>query len=85
MFAFIKEAPAVLKKFSREEDGLALTEYLILLGLLTAAVIAAVIVFGEQLGAKWGEWAVWLGGAALSPDQATIDAAVAALNGSIGG
>lgn len=47
-------------RFKSDEEGLALTEYLILLGLLTAAVIGAVLAFGEQLGALWQTWAVWL-------------------------
>jgi pilus assembly protein Flp/PilA len=54
-------------RFQRDERGLALTEYLILLGLLTAAVVAAVIVFGQSLGATWSEWAVWMGNAIGTP------------------
>lgn len=50
-----------IAKFARSEDGLALTEYLILLGLLTAAVIAAVLLFGGNLGTAWDGWADWLG------------------------
>lgn len=48
-----------------EEEGLALTEYLILLGLLTAAVITAVGTFGSELGAAWGTWATWIADAAV--------------------
>lgn len=47
-------------RFRDERDGLALTEYLILLGLLTAAVIGAVFAFGSQLGTLWQTWADWL-------------------------
>ncbi|MDA5093104.1 hypothetical protein O2N63_03295 [Aliiroseovarius sp. KMU-50] len=47
-------------RFKHDEDGIALTEYLILLGLLTAAVIAAVLLFGEQLGVQWDSWAQWM-------------------------
>ena len=39
--------------FWRDEDGLALTEYLIVLGLLTGAVIGAVVLFGGALGSNW--------------------------------
>jgi pilus assembly protein Flp/PilA len=49
-----------LQAFRKEEDGLALTEYLILLGLLTAAVITAVALFGTNLGTAWGGWATWV-------------------------
>ena len=50
----------MVRRFQSDEDGLALTEYLILLGLLTAAVIGAVLAFGTQLGALWLTWAEWL-------------------------
>lgn len=49
-------------RFSKDEDGLALTEYLILLGLLTAAVVIAVGLFGDNLGIQWDTWAAWIGG-----------------------
>ena len=47
------------RRFRDDEEGLALTEYLILLGLLTSAVILAVLAFGGQLGVLWNTWAVW--------------------------
>lgn len=43
-------------RFQSDEEGLALTEYLILLGLLTAAVVLAVLAFGEALGIQWALW-----------------------------
>ncbi len=49
----------MLCAFARDEEGIALTEYLILLGLLTAAVITAVIGVGSELGAAWGSWNTW--------------------------
>ena len=57
----IIKAITMLQSFRKEEDGLALTEYLILLGLLTGAVILAVGVFGTNLGTAWGGWSSWLG------------------------
>jgi pilus assembly protein Flp/PilA len=57
---FLKTLVA-LQTFRKEEDGLALTEYLILLGLLTAAVVVAVGTFGTGLGTTWGTWATWIG------------------------
>lgn len=56
----IIKAITMLQAFRKEEDGLALTEYLILLGLLTAAVIIAVAAFGTNLGTAWGGWAAWI-------------------------
>jgi len=57
-----------LVQFSKEEDGLALTEYLILLGLLTGVVIGAVVAFGGGLGENWDAWGDWMAGADLAPD-----------------
>ncbi|MER9410409.1 MULTISPECIES: hypothetical protein [unclassified Mesorhizobium] len=48
---------SMFRAFAREEDGIALTEYLILLGVLTAAVITAVTLSGTNLAAAWGSWA----------------------------
>lgn len=52
----------VMRRMRDEEEGLALTEYLILLGLLTAVVVGAVIAFGDNLGDQWDAWADWLTG-----------------------
>ncbi|MCL7464647.1 hypothetical protein [Phaeovulum sp. NW3] len=61
MIKLITLASLHLRHFKKDEDGLALTEYLILLGLLTGVVIAAVTIFGTGLGAAWDTWATWLG------------------------
>lgn len=53
---------AKFNAFCRDEDGLALTEYLILLGLLVAVTVGAVITFGENLAVAWNSWAVWITG-----------------------
>jgi len=58
----IKYGTDLVRRLRDEEDGLALTEYLILLGLLTAAVIGAVGFFGNSLGDQWQTWAVWIEG-----------------------
>ena len=50
---------------ARREDGIALIEYLILLGLLTAGVIAAVLAIGGNLGNAWETWNVFFQGANL--------------------
>lgn len=57
MIEFLKNTAT---RFAKEEEGIALTEYLILLGLLTGAVIIAVFAFGTQLGTLWQGWATWL-------------------------
>ena len=58
----VEYGTGLVRRLRDEEDGLALTEYLILLGLLTAAVIGAVLLFGKNLGTQWGTWANWLTG-----------------------
>ena len=51
----------LIVRFHDDEEGLALTEYMLLLGLLTGAVITAVIAFGSALGGLWDAWATWMG------------------------
>jgi pilus assembly protein Flp/PilA len=48
-----------VRAFAREEDGVALTEYLILLALLVGGVITAVTVAGTNLSGAWDQWATW--------------------------
>jgi len=57
----------LMRRFHSEEEGLALTEYLVLLGLLTAALIAAIIAFGGALTTTWGTWTTWIGVNLRSP------------------
>ncbi|MBC2835654.1 hypothetical protein [Paragemmobacter straminiformis] len=42
--------------FRRDESGLALTEYLVLLGLIGGGVIFTVLAFGGYLGENWRSW-----------------------------
>lgn len=49
----------MMAKFKHDEDGLALTEYLLLLGLLVGGVIVAVTLFGTNLSLTWSGWANW--------------------------
>jgi pilus assembly protein Flp/PilA len=45
--------------FCQEEDGVALSEYLILLGLLVGGSLIAVELAGNNLSAAWGSWETW--------------------------
>ncbi len=45
--------------FRREEDGVALTEYLVLLALLVGGVVGAVTIAGEDLSDAWTNWGSW--------------------------
>ena len=53
MNALITKFIAKTIQLHREEDGLALTEYLILLGIIAGGLIALVGVFGTDLGGAW--------------------------------
>lgn len=51
----------MVRAFRREEDGVALTEYLVLLALLLAGVVVAVGAAGESLTGAWENWEDWWG------------------------
>ncbi|WOS66812.1 Flp family type IVb pilin [Sinorhizobium fredii] len=63
MEAFVAKVSA----FAREEDGVALTEYLILLALLVGGVITAVTTAGGNLSAAWETWGSWWTGEVSAP------------------
>lgn len=66
MFEMVSQALAVLRGFGKNEDGLALVEYLILLAILSGATVAAVFIFANNIGAQWALWANWFSPANLS-------------------
>ena len=66
----VKMIVMTIVRFRKEADGIALTEYLILLGLLTLAVITAVLLFGENLASAWDAWASWIGDTLQGPEEA---------------
>lgn len=57
----------LVTRFVKDEDGVALTEYLVLLGLITAAVITAILLFGNNLATSFDEWADWIAAKTGSP------------------
>jgi pilus assembly protein Flp/PilA len=57
-------------RFADEEEGIALTEYLVLLGLLVAGVIGAVVIFGNELTNVWTSWSDWFAGGAIDGPSA---------------
>ena len=65
----IIKAITTLQSFRKEEDGLALTEYLILLGLLVGASIAAISLIGADLGAAWDTWVDFFDTAGLGYEE----------------
>lgn len=44
------------REFRHEDRGLALTEYLLLIGLLLALVLTSAYTFGLSLGTAWSGW-----------------------------
>lgn len=45
----------LIAKFRREEDGAAMVEYTVLLGIITVAVIGTVVTVGAWVSGEWGE------------------------------
>lgn len=64
---------APLRRFLREERGLALTEYLILLGLLSGGVTVGIFLFSTALGNAWSGWTGFYD-SVPQPSGATISA-----------
>ncbi|WP_151611647.1 hypothetical protein [Sinorhizobium alkalisoli] len=55
----MKAVMSTVRAFAREEDGVALTEYLVLLGLLIGGVVLAVTNAGTNMATVWGQWGTW--------------------------
>ncbi len=49
-----------LARFCGEDRGVAVTEYVLLLSLLLAAVLIAAMAFDGAVGAAWDDWAAWV-------------------------
>ncbi|MRX37060.1 hypothetical protein IG197_19890 [Aminobacter sp. SR38] len=62
----MKKALESVRAFVADEDGIALTEYLVLLGLIVAAVVVAVGAAGSSLAGAWERWGTWWDG--LEPE-----------------
>jgi len=60
----------MVRAFAREEDGIALSEYLVLLGLLVGGVIVAVSTVGTNLSTAWTSWGTWFTGELSAPAPA---------------
>ncbi|MDK1375450.1 MULTISPECIES: hypothetical protein [unclassified Sinorhizobium] len=52
----MKALVSTVSAFAREEDGIALSEYLILLGLLVGGVLVAVQTTSGKLATAWNDW-----------------------------
>lgn len=51
----MKKLTTIARQFRDDENGAAMVEYTILIGLITALVVASVIAIGTWAGTKWTE------------------------------
>jgi pilus assembly protein Flp/PilA len=49
----VKKLNTFLTKFCKDESGAAMVEYTILLGIITVAVIATIILVGTWISGQW--------------------------------
>ncbi|MGO4642035.1 Flp family type IVb pilin [Mesorhizobium sp. 2RAF45] len=49
----MKKLMTMTRQFRDDENGAAMVEYTILLGIITIAVIASIITVGAWVGARW--------------------------------
>ena len=56
--------PALLKRLSADEEGTALIEYTILLGVVATTAVTAAVAIGLWAGPKWTNFCASLTGAA---------------------
>jgi pilus assembly protein Flp/PilA len=49
----MRKGVEVIKKFAKDEEGAALIEYTVLLGILVVAVIATIVAVGSWVNGKW--------------------------------
>jgi pilus assembly protein Flp/PilA len=62
----MRNALQLLKRFGKDEEGAALVEYTVLLGVMLVAVIGTIVLVGGWVNTKWA--ALWT---ALSSNYAT--------------
>jgi pilus assembly protein Flp/PilA len=62
----MREAIEVLKSFAKDEDGAALIEYTVLLGVLVVAVIATIGLVGNWVKGQWTSLCTAVGAATSS-------------------
>lgn len=61
------------RRFAQDERGLALSEYLILLGLLTGGVVLSVNMFFGSIGTVWGDWAEFMARLRVTQQEAMVE------------
>jgi pilus assembly protein Flp/PilA len=53
----MRQASQLIKKLKRDENGAALVEYTVLLGVMLVAVISTIVLVGGWVNTKWS--ALW--------------------------
>jgi pilus assembly protein Flp/PilA len=51
--AFMRQAMQLIKKIQKDEEGAALVEYTVLLGVMLVAVISTIVLVGGWVNTKW--------------------------------
>ncbi len=51
----MKKLMTMARQFRNDENGAAMVEYTILLGIITVAVIAAIVFVGGWVGTQWSD------------------------------
>ena len=51
---------ATVTSFAKKEDGASLAEYLVLMGVIVAAVIGAISFFGTEIATAFSSWGSWI-------------------------
>jgi pilus assembly protein Flp/PilA len=59
----MREAIKVMKRFAKDEDGAALIEYTVLLGVLVVAVISTIGLVGSWVKGQWTSLCAGIGAA----------------------
>lgn len=49
----LKEMKSAARRFAKDENGAALIEYSVLIGIITVGVIATVVLVGNWVGTQW--------------------------------
>ena len=57
----------LIAKFAREEDGAAMIEYSVLIGIITAAAIGLILAIGAYVTGAWGDLCTALGDDCTAP------------------
>ena len=58
--SFLTRVGATVTSFAKEEDGASLAEYLVLMGVIVAALIGAISFYGTEIATAFSSWGSWI-------------------------